>query len=635
MVHDSQHYLVKKIDQNTDTFDGYTVRRGNCVLKTGLKVNKTTFKVDYGDLSTMNVVKSLELAESNTSCKRWSCSSRFVTMTKCSLTHSIDESCLIDKDLSLTSFTPVSVHISVGVGDHLVIKPQDTAVFHSALVYKCIDECRFLIVPPLPQANGDEVDLSPSRFAGEAYRINYKQSLPGNEVLKRARSKTGVSKQRHCSPSEFVTWAKVGQSIAVPEIPEMNEEKGSIALNNNVIHQCYEKILTVSEIRVGDHIFLNQGFDSFVIYRQHMLVTWHSDNKYSTKFRVAFCLRTFIQETDIDLANRTVYRVKYNEELPSEVAVERARRIVGQHRYGPLARMWFVTWSKIGSNYNSVEISLLRNRSMPVSKSKISSFTQLNPGDYLVWCHRWWYYHHYLVLSVESPKQCTVCESRRRNIKKINLTWDNEFQIYYRINYEDTVCFRHDRSVEHAKALIGTRDLSIVTNLSRQGFVHFLKTGEAVTMNVDGLRDDHVTSLELERIVSTKDLMPGDHLSRSIGKKMLRVLADATHHMIVDNDNSSPSDVQSFKVLHYQVSGRDSLSKRKGMVASEYVSLAECSELHRTLYPDRFDPKEAVDKLTSYVVTPRKVRYYNNQCSRLLICKLYLLGGGEAKQAYA
>ena len=318
-------------------------------------------------------------------------------------------------------------------------------------------------------------------------------------------------------------------------------------------------------------------------------------------YKVAFCLRTYVQETDIDLKDRDVYRIKYVDELSTEDTVQRAQEKVGKHFYGPLARLWFVPWCK--TNYDSVEVSLLPDRNKPKSKSRISSFTQLNPGDYLV-RQRKWFNHHYLVLSVESPNDCTVYESRRRKIHKINLRWTDESQIYYRINYEANVCFKHKRSIEHAKALLGSRDLRILTSMSRQKFIHHLKTGEDAVINVAELPDNHFMSLELECIVSLSQLKRGDHVCQRIGSKALR-LAKVNHHMLVDDPN--PGDNQRIKVLHYQVFRR---RFQKGTIVNEEVDVVERGVLYRIPYPDRNDPREGIDYLRRCVGTKQKVILY-------------------------
>ena len=276
LVCKSKHYLVQNVQH--DKFDAYTLCDNRCVLKTGMKIPKGTYKVDYGEFEkTRSSEQALESAQSTPphSYKAWKCSSQFVTEMKCTIALSIDERCLIDHDISLTGCTSISLNRFVDVGDHLVIKPDGSTEFHSALIYKRVDEYKFLIMPPLPNSDSDEVDLSPTVFAGEAYRIDYSQSLPQNEVLKRARCKSGMSKQQGSS-WDYVTWAKVGKSLPVLNISTIthNDHGVLIEVNSNV-HQYYEKISSFSEIQKGDHIFINCGLKRprVTVYRKHMLVT--------------------------------------------------------------------------------------------------------------------------------------------------------------------------------------------------------------------------------------------------------------------------------------------------------------------------------------------------------------------------
>lgn len=186
------HYLVQKVDARTDRFDAYTSQRSRCVLKIGLQLREGVYKVDYNGFENKTTEESLEMAEQKHLCKISKCSCEFVTEMKCGIALYINEKCLIDKDIHIKSRTKVSPHITVDIGDHLAIKPSNSREFYSALVYKCIDECKFLIIPRLPETDSDEIDLSPSKFTGEAYRMNYSQSLPSDEVLIRARCKTGM-----------------------------------------------------------------------------------------------------------------------------------------------------------------------------------------------------------------------------------------------------------------------------------------------------------------------------------------------------------------------------------------------------------------------------------------------------------
>ena len=88
------------------------------------------------------------------------------------------------------------------------------------------------------------------------------------------------------------------------------------------------------------------------------------------------------------------------------------------------ARMWFVRWAKTSSE-DGIEVDFLLNNAMPASKSRICTFAQLNPGDYLVEeedkATPW---HHYLVTEVTSHSTCSAIESWNWKVKDRNLTFN-------------------------------------------------------------------------------------------------------------------------------------------------------------------------------------------------------------------
>ena len=143
------------------------------------------------------------------------------------------------------------------------------------------------------------------------------------------------------------------------------------------------------------------------------------------------------------------------------------------------------------------------------------------------------YYHHYIVLSVDSPSQCTVVESWRKKIRKVQLLWKdisnrNQRPWFYRVNYEKGVCLSSEDSVEQARSLDGTLHLSPTSTHLRQNFVHYLKTGEAADIDTDELLDDRIL-LQRERVTSAMELKCGDHIERPLSLAPNH----AQHHMFV------------------------------------------------------------------------------------------------------
>ena len=175
-----------------------------------------------------------------------------------------------------------------------------------------------------------------------------------------------------------------------------------------------------------------------------------------------------------------------------DLTLKRAWHHLGGHNFCLLARLWFVRWAKTGSN----EVSFLKNNARPVTKSQISCFPQLNPGDYLVAEPKMNFYHHYIDLSVESPTQCVVIESWRKNIQRRVLNFEkisdpSEHPWYFRINYNKSVCISPEDSILQAMNLINTWHLHPMSRCVCEGFVHYLKT-EAAEIDTDKLLDDRI-----------------------------------------------------------------------------------------------------------------------------------------------
>ena len=165
----------------------------------------------------------------------------------------------------------------------------------------------------------------------------------------------------------------------------------------------YEKIHSAGDTEVGDHII-----QSHLPYWFHCMVTEREVNPVDpTQFRAIYQFRTFVEEKEISLDPSTgkLYRIKYLESLPTDIAIENARSRLGERSLSPMARMKFVRWEKTGSE-EGIEVDFLRNEALPVSKSRVWSFGQLNRGDYLVEVANKTRTHHYLVtitcLAIES-----------------------------------------------------------------------------------------------------------------------------------------------------------------------------------------------------------------------------------------
>ena len=358
----------------------------------------------------------------------------------------------------------------------------------------------------------------------------------------------------------------------------------------------YSKILSPNEIQVGDHLFWDK--DKVKSYRKHVMVTECGVDGDPAKFMTIYCSKTRFKER-VKIFGKSMgqdtYRVNYPEALPVDLTLKRARHHLGGHNFNLLARLWFIRWAKTGSG-EGIEVSFLKNNTRPVTKSRISCFTQLNPGDYIVAEPRMNFYHHYIVLSIDSPTQCVVVESWRKNVQRRVLNFEkisdpNERPWYFRVNYEKSVCVSPEDSIEQAMNLINTWHLHPMSRCVREGFVHFLKTGEAAEIDTDELLDDRIL-LQRERIISAMELKRGDHIERPLALAP----SHAQHHMLVVD----PIDDEHCEVIHFKVHRNASkiLKFKKGDVVCEIINIFEHGQVSRIRYSERIDPLKGMKTLT-------------------------------------
>ena len=271
----------------------------------------------------------------------------------------------------------------------------------------------------------------------------------------------------------------------------------------------------------------------------------------------------------IEDGSSQVYRIVYPEEFPGELAVKRIKSLL-KKRFLATCASSLMRWAKTGSE-EGLEIDFLVNSCAPTSKSQIACFTQLNPGDYLIKDTRA-FDHHYLVISIESPTECTVIESWKRKVEEKSLTCNNwpDESTYYRVNYDPGQCIPAEHSIEIARnacsnAKFFSRYWKPNSECARESFVHFVKTGER-SVNTDHLSDDRLF-LQRELVKSALDLQVGDHIERPLALAP----EHAQHHMLV----MEPIDHTTCKVIHYRVEKSIAriLKFKKGDVVSEEVNI--------------------------------------------------------------
>ncbi len=629
---DSQHYFIESIEIKRKSFSAYTVNKHGKIEKITKnsvhRIISKIFRIDYEQQSGVSdIPQSLSIADEEMHRKpprKWERSDQFVTMLKCGTEHVIDERCFMSNDVALVGSTRVSTSTTVDEGDHLLLRDaQNKEIYHSVLVHNFMDQGCVTVIPPISPSDYSTLLLNKQlqemidlRVYEEIYRVNYSHSLPLADVIERALSSEGESVLKKTiteatGPDQFITWAKTGKMMKVNPQELLGKEQNLIASEHPL---QYQRIISPHEIARGDHLVkFHKGY-----IKDHFLVTeLYLDSKGSTRIRVIHCLRTCITEDNLKFKSndQDIYQIKYQDELPPELAIKRARSRLGQHYYSLFARMWFVRWAKTGSN-DGIEVDFLRNVCKPVTKSQIACFTQLNPGDYLVEGnhheilssnHRG-IYHHYIVVSIESPERCTVIESWFTKIKlkvlelnsKGNKQQSDEISQdqcpsrFYRINYDAGVCISAEESILKAKKLMDEGSLcwNPFSKSSRCRFIHYLKTGESTDINIDDLPDDRQL-IPREEIRSAMELKPGDHIERPLNIPLASKFAQ--HHMFV----VEPIDNQHCEVIHFHTHPTPSelLHKKKGRVVPEVVNIFDKEACFRVCYPERLDPERGVSTL--------------------------------------
>ena len=593
----SEHFLVRSVIVKYNALKCYAIDTEHitCITKNDVIGRKSQIhRIDYDSKSRLyGIDQTLRFAEEESQKKetKWERSDIFVTMAKCGAGFIIDDRCIMPDVIDIHCTDTVGT-TSVDNGDHLLIKDEKTGRFCSILVYKFYHQTKIEIIPSITHQSFEREMIDLTKYT-EKYRVNYSYSLPSVEVKLRAESQVGQDLLQQCpkDSSGFISWAKTGKE---------RELSAEVLLQNSkricVIRPIsYDKILFPDEIQVGDHLFWDK--DKVKSYRKHIMVTKCGVEEDPTKFMMIYCSKTRFKEK-VKIFTKSMgedtYRVNYPEALPTDLALKRARSQLGEHNFKPLARMWFVRWAKTGSD-EGIEVSFLKNNTRPVTKSRISCFTQLNPGDYIVAEPKMNFYHHYIVLSIESPTQCTVVESWHKTVQRKVLNFEkisdpSQRPWYYRVNYEKGVCISPEDSIKEAMDLINTVHLHPLSNCLRESFVHYLKTCEAVEIDTDELLDDRIL-LQRERITSAMELKRGDHIERPLALAP----SHAQHHMLVVD----PIDDEHCEVIHFKVHRNTNkvLKFKKGDVVCEIVNIFDQGQVSRIRYPERINPLEGMKTL--------------------------------------
>ena len=510
--------------------------------------------------------------------------SRFVTKCLTGEPLAIDESCLQEYDAAPISHTRISQSIGIDEGDHMAIKIKD-GEYCQCIVLRVMGEHTMLTIPNL---NGEEMPtgiISIGDGGPEVFRINYKHSVSADQTKKRACSEIGKKIMKEKGVEYLVTWAKTGKSTPVNMLQIMEKEQ-----LKQVRPLFKERITDANQVKVGDHLI-----QWYTTYWFHFLVSEIDPND-PNKLKCIYCLRTYIAECDLTLNMRDneVYRIEYFESFSPNEAIRRARSKLGTRTRDIFARLQFVRWAKTGSD-EGIEIDFLINHTLPLSKSEIQSFAQLNRGDAIVKKEKVSYAHYYIVTEVLSPTTCMAVESYY-GIQTVTLTCDpgNKNEVFYRLNYYPGACFSPDDAVKRASYFAETCSTTMKVlkaptpkRLTRGRFINFVKTGDNNSVDSDKLMNDRELSIRTLKVTSALELLPGDHIKRPARKPLPK---GSFHHMMVAE---KPDKAESCVVHHF--SGEK--SKNKARIAKAEEMIFKEGPVYRIHYPERIDPSTSLQVL--------------------------------------
>jgi len=513
-------------------------------------------------------------------------SSHFVTEMKTGNPLTIDESCLFSREVAPTSLTPITSHVALDEGDHIAVEFEENQ-FNHGIVLRNMGPNGVLTIPNL---SGDPTIptgfIYPTTSGPRVFRVNYEQSVPADQTMKRACNVKGNRTLSEKGPECFATWAKTGKPMAV----SMSQLKTKKAQLRHIRPLYLERVTSPNDICVGDHLI--QGYPTHWF---HFLVA-AKDPSDPSKVTCIYCLRTKVAECDItlDLQDKDVYRIQYPESFAPKEAIDRARSQVGKRKFRLDARMWFVRWAKTGSD-EGIEVDFLDNHSLPLTKSRIRSFAQLNVGDAIVKKEKRSFAHYYLVTEVSSPYECEAIESYY-GICKTTVKFDpqNESEVFYRLNYHPGACFLPGDSVKMASHLVENYthshqffdDPTRCSRHTSRCFINYVKSGERSAVDSDKLTDDRPWCIRTVKVTSIDELLPGDHIRRPAG---IPLPQGCFHHMMVAK---KPEENGSCSVFHF--SGEKSFKKAK---ISQTMEKIDGNEVYRICYPERIDPNVSLQFL--------------------------------------
>lgn len=331
---------------------------------------------------------------------------------------------------------------------------------------------------------------------------------------------------------------KAGLKMCLP-LPEFIKQNLSL-----------EVVSAVNQIQIGDHLI-----DCTMSSRRHFIVT---GNKKKSIFSVVSHQDDgVIHDEMMDLSGRELYRLVYSQtHLSTHEVIEQAKLHIGQQKCIP--------WDELLFNLQTKSC-----HKRPVSKTQITSFSQLQLGDYLIEEPRMGSSHHYIIAYIGLPNICTAIECHQGKILKVNIAHPEpeKYPKYYRMNYEPGACIPPKESIDIALSLVNQ-------TFSRRTLVPLLKTSKDIEVSVsfDDLSTPNKES-KYETITDFSQLRLGDHLIKEprIG---------ASHHYIIVAVASSG---MCTAVESYQ-----------GKISKVNLALTHCQESFTKYYRINYSPSDCV-----------------------------------------
>lgn len=416
-------------------------------------------------------------------------------------------------DVVVTNCSQITGKEQISKGDHLILKTSQKSV-HSVLVVEFLDNTKVVVKPSVDGCNEINLNLYPW-----AYRIEYSDSISPN-----------VGKE----------------TLVCLSLPEFIKENLSV-----------EAVSAINQIKIGDHLIEYTKSSC-----RHFIVT---ANEKKSIFAVAFRQASgIICEEKVDMSGRKLHRLVCSQtHLSAHEAVEQARLQIGQHNH-------IIPWDEL--LFTLQDMSCKR----PVSKTQITSFSQLQFGDYLIKQPRMGSSHHYIVAFI--GEICTVIECRQGKVLRDNIMANpepNKYPKYYRVNYKPGACIAPKESVDMALSLENQ-------NFSRRNLVPILKTKKEIEIRestIDpstqnqGTSENNMSMVSKYEITDFSQLQLGDHLIKEprIG---------ASHHYIIVAVASSGMYTA---VESYQ-----------GKLSKVNLTLTQCQEKFTKYYHVSYSPSDCV-----------------------------------------